>query len=204
VLEEGHEALLLNEQHRAESARRADSVHGCAEHPRLDELRGSHRAEIIAHLQGAEADLQVGVRLLDVPARVEHHVPGDAVLFDVVREQHLREVLAHERPVVGHRHDLRARLVEHLPCRRRQPPVAAGGEIGLLHHLPGGLLLRRPPFAPHPRRAVANESGVALLGFLQVRPLAGHALDYGDYVVAQVSGSLGLISHSRPAPRRWW
>ena len=61
-------------------------------------ISGSRRlADIVPHRERAQADLVVGVRLAEMAPVVPHDVPIDALLFDVIDQQRLREVLAVER-----------------------------------------------------------------------------------------------------------
>ena len=57
-----------------------------------DDVRVLHRVQIIADFDRPAADAPIGVRLLEMTARVVDDVPIDAVLFDVVGQQGLREI----------------------------------------------------------------------------------------------------------------
>ena len=62
-------------------------------------MSGSFTAvQIIADLDRPAADAPVGVRLLEMPARVVDDVPVDAVLLDVVGQQGLREISVVQAP----------------------------------------------------------------------------------------------------------
>ena len=54
-----------------------------------EDVRLLRRVEIVADLDRPAADAAVGVRLLEMPARVIDDVPVDAVLLDVVGQQGL-------------------------------------------------------------------------------------------------------------------
>ena len=59
---------------------------------RGDDVRLLQRVQIIADLDRPAANSAIGVRLLEMTARVVDDIPIDAVLFDVIGQQGLREV----------------------------------------------------------------------------------------------------------------
>ena len=75
-------------------------------------------------------------------------------------------------------------------------PVAAGGHVGLFHHLPRSLFLRRARLSGHARGSISDIAGMPLLGFLLPCPLAGRGFDGIEMSLAMLRGR---VSH-RAAP----
>jgi hypothetical protein len=99
-----------------------------------------------AHLDRAQRHDAPGVRLVEVPAGVEHDVPlgcRTRMLVHEVGQELLGEVLIVER-TSGEALDLAARGVHDLAGVRRQRAAAARLEVGPRHHQPCRLADRHP------------------------------------------------------------
>ena len=97
-LEQRVEPFLLAEQDAAEIPGWADDVDARVGKVGGDDVRLLRRVQIIADLDRPAADAPVGVRLLEMPARVIDDVPIDAVLLDVIGQQGLREISVLQAP----------------------------------------------------------------------------------------------------------
>ena len=144
-------------------------------------MSGSSTAlQIVADLDRPAADAPVGVRLLEMPARVIDDIPVDAVLLDVVGQQGLREISVLKLLVVGQRHDLGARLVDRFAapsparCRRRSPPCR-----------------------PLPECSTPPPSGSCAAPWSCARRDSGHCRDAAPRISSAAS-----ISRSRSRPHR--
>src|SRR6266446_729986 len=184
------ESFLFAKQDRGDVPAWTDGLDVARLQVRLHDLGTAHGTDVVAHPDRPTPDRYVGVRLLEVSAGVVDDVPADTFLRDVIRQQTLREIPVGKMLVVGHGHDLRPRLVVDLPRHGGQSPAVAGSHVRVFHHLPRGLLLLRLRLLGHPRGAVADHAGVALLGFLLPRPLTGRGLDGVDDVVGDVARAL--------------
>ena len=197
-LEQWVESFFFAEQHAGDVARWPDDVDVGVGKLRRDDLRLLHLVQIIADLDRPASEAAVSMGLLEMTARVVDDIPIDAVLFDVIRQQCLREISVRELLILGHRHDLGAGLVVDLPRHGRQRVIAARGHVGRLHHFPCRFLLRRAWLPGHARGSISDIAGMPLLGFLLPRPFAGRGFDRVDDVVRDVARA--RVSH-RAAPR---
>src|SRR5262249_19058875 len=93
-LEQRVEPLLLAKKHRTEASLRAGDLYTGAGKLSGDDTRPlSHCAKVILDLYSSAADAPVGVRLLEMAARVIDDVPIYALLLDVIGQQGLREIV---------------------------------------------------------------------------------------------------------------
>jgi hypothetical protein len=124
------ESFFFAKQNRTESVARP--LRRVVFFPNVEGQRGhgvlADFAEIIAHLQRAQPDLDVGVRLGEMAARVECDLmrPAGSSLCDVVRQQRLREILVERSAevAIGQLRDRWPRRIHDLPGVGRKLIVA--------------------------------------------------------------------------------
>src|SRR5262245_49441425 len=109
------ETFLLAKQYGGEIPRWTDDIDARAGKRWRDDVRLFQLVQVISDLDGPAADAPVGVRFYEMTARVVDYVPIDAVLIDVIGQEGLREISVLQLLILGHRHDLGARLIEDLP-----------------------------------------------------------------------------------------
>ena len=88
-LEQRAEPFLFAEQDARDAPGWTDDVDAGAGKVGGEDVRLLCRVEIVADLDRPAADAAVGVRLLEMPARVIDDIPVDAGLLDVIGQQRL-------------------------------------------------------------------------------------------------------------------